>query len=157
MILDRLGFDEDMIIAGLLHDVVEDTDTTLGEIGQRFGLRVADLVAQCSEVKLDSHGQTRPWIDRKRGYLEVLTEAPVEARCLALADKLHNLYSIQLDLSEGRPVWSSFHADRPQVLWYYRAVVETCRVDADSQLERLADECLQVLAAIELVGDVAKK
>src|SRR4051794_25896442 len=123
-ILDRLGFPEEVVVAGLLHDVVEDTEATLEQVHAQFGPRVAALVAACSEIKLDAQGRKRPWIDRKRDHLEALAAAPVEARAVALADKLHNLLSIQLDLHAGRPVWSTFHADRPQVLWYYRTALE---------------------------------
>ena len=66
---------------------------------------------------------------------------------MILADKLHNLISIRLDLAEGRPVWASFNADRDQVLWYYEAMIDACRSD-DPGLARLADECRELLDAI---------
>ena len=102
-ILDRAGFGEDVVIAGLLHDVVEDTRATLEDIEERFGAVVAGLVDSCSEVKTDAQGIKRPWIDRKRDHLAALLEAPVEARAVMLADKLHNLISIEVDLGQGGP------------------------------------------------------
>ncbi len=68
-ILNRAGFDEDVVIAGLLHDLVEDTSATLPDVEQRFGRIVAELVAHCSEVKTDDQGRKRPWIDRKSDHL----------------------------------------------------------------------------------------
>src|SRR3712207_877168 len=65
-ILDRLGFPEEVVVAGLLHDAVEDTGATLEQVGQRFGPEVAAIVGHCSEVKTDAQGRKRPWIDRKR-------------------------------------------------------------------------------------------
>ena len=59
---------------------------------------------------------------------------------MILADKLHNLLSIACDLRDGRPVWSLFHADRDQVLWYYRTVIEPFGA-GDPRLETLAAEC----------------
>src|SRR4051812_30513137 len=56
MILDRLGFDESVVIAGLLHDVVEDTEVTLDQVRGRFGDEVARTVEACSEVKNDEQG-----------------------------------------------------------------------------------------------------
>ena len=76
MILDRAGFDEDVVIAGLLHDVVEDTEATVEEVATRFGPVVGEIVRQCSEVKLDAEGRKRPWIDRKRDHLAALVGAP---------------------------------------------------------------------------------
>src|SRR5947209_7912788 len=93
LILDRLGFAEDVVIAGLLHDVVEDTDATLEQVEARFGAAVAETVRHCSEIKADAQGRKRPWIDRKRDHLEALAGAPAAARAVVLADKLHNLVS----------------------------------------------------------------
>jgi (p)ppGpp synthase/HD superfamily hydrolase len=148
LVLDRAGFDEDVVIAGLLHDVVEDTQTTLDEVAARFGPEVAETVRYCSEIKTDASGKKRPWLDRKRDHLEALREAPLSARAVVLADKLHNLISIELDLRQGRPVWSQFHAERDQVLWYYGAAIETCGRD-DSWLVQLADACRDSLERVE--------
>lgn len=150
-ILDRAGFEEDVVIAGLLHDLVEDTPTTLEEIKAQFGPLVAELVDYCSEVKHDEQGHKRPWIDRKSDHLKALDSAPAEARAIVLADKLHNLFAIQTDLAEGRPVWTSFHADRGQVLWYYDAMI-TCCGQGDRRLEELAASCREVLLDIRKIG-----
>jgi (p)ppGpp synthase/HD superfamily hydrolase len=147
LIVDRAGFGDEVVIAGLLHDVVEDTAATLEQVEARFGSAVAEIVRHCSEVKTDAAGVKRPWIDRKRDHLEAMAQAPVDARAVLLADKLHNLLSIELDLSEGRPVWSSFHAERDQVLWYYRTALDLLGT-GDPRLEALAHACRTVLAAI---------
>jgi (p)ppGpp synthase/HD superfamily hydrolase len=147
LILDRSGFDEETVIAGLLHDLVEDTDVTLEQIREQFGDRIAETVDHCSEVKLDASGARRPWIDRKRDHLASASKAPESARAVMLADKLHNLISIRLDHAEGRPVWSTFNADRAGVLWYYGAMIDACRSDQPG-LSTLADECRELLDAI---------
>jgi (p)ppGpp synthase/HD superfamily hydrolase len=151
LILDRAGFDEDVVIAGLLHDVVEDTAATFEEVAARFGPAVCETVRHCSEVKHDAEGRKRPWIDRKRDHLAELAGAPLSAQAVILADKLHNLTSIELDLSEGRPVWSQFNADRVQVLWYYRASIDACAGD-DPRLQSLAAACRERLARVEALG-----
>jgi (p)ppGpp synthase/HD superfamily hydrolase len=152
LILDRAGFEEDVVIAGLLHDLVEDTPTTLQDIETQFGRDVADLVAYCSEQKTDAEGRKRPWIDRKRDHIAALTGAPVEAHAVILADKLHNLISIEIDLREGRPVWSQFHADRNQVLWYYRQAIEVCAA-TDPRLVSLTSRAQEVLNTVEFLGE----
>jgi (p)ppGpp synthase/HD superfamily hydrolase len=148
LILDRLGFAQDVVIAGLLHDVVEDTAATLEQVAEKFGTGVAETVRHCSEIKTDGQGRKRPWIDRKRDHLEALRQAPAAARAVILADKLHNLLSIELDLREGRPVWPTFHAGRTEVLQYYRATLEQLG-PGDPSLEALAACGLRALAAIE--------
>ncbi len=155
IILDRARFDEDVVIAGLLHDVVEDTPVTLAEVADRFGNNVAEIVRHCSEIKTDELGAKRPWIDRKRDHIAALAEAPAAARAVVLADKLHNAISIEVDLLEGRPIWSQFHADRDQVLWYYHAMIERCGRD-DDRLVELAEACREVLSRIEGAGLVER-
>jgi len=150
-ILDRARFDEDVVIAGLLHDIVEDTPVTLAEVAVRFGEGVAEIVRHCSEVKTDDLGVIRPWIDRKRDHIAALADAPMTARAVVLADKLHNLVCIEVDLLQGRPVWSQFHAERNQVLWYYHAVIDRCGED-EHRLAQLAEACRQVLSRIEGAG-----
>jgi hypothetical protein len=73
------------------------------------------------------------------------------ARAVILADKLHNLISIELDLDEGCPVWSWFNADRSQVLWYYRATLEVCDGE-DPRVHALANTCRDVLGRIGARG-----
>lgn len=148
MVLDRLGFEEDVVIAGLLHDVVEDTPATLDDVRARFGPAVAGLVAAGTEVKHDERGNPRPWIDRKRDHFLALQDAPVPARALVLADKLHNLVSIACDLRAGAPVWARFNAGRDDVLWYYRTAIDSFGA-GDPRLETLAAECRRALAAVE--------
>ncbi|WP_422927345.1 HD domain-containing protein [Singulisphaera sp. PoT] len=147
LILDRLGFSEEVVIAGLLHDIVEDTETSIAEVEVAFGAEVARTVRACSEVKNDETGHRRPWINRKRDHLAELEKAPASARAVALADKLHNLTSMRLDLQEGRPVWSLFNAGRDDVLWYYRSALERY-VGGDDRLDRLASECRMILETL---------
>jgi len=152
LILDRAGFDEPTVIAGLLHDVVEDTDVALDRLRSDFGDRVAAIVADCSEAKLDARGRKRPWADRKRDQIAAIAAAPDASKAVTLADKYHNLLSIRLDLAEGRPVWDSFHADRDRVIEYYRAMIEACE-SGESRLATLGRECRALLAEVVAIGE----
>ena len=155
-IIERAGGDESAVIAGLLHDLVEDTATTLDEIRHRFGAAVAATVAGCSEVKLDGQGRPRPWEDRKRDHLDALRSATAATRVVVLADKLHNLISIRLDLAEGRAVWDSFHAPRDRVLWYFAAVIACC-AGTDGRWQVLAEACRAELATISAATEENSK
>src|SRR5262249_8281533 len=57
LILDRLGYSEEVVVAGLLHDVVEDTEATLDQVREAFGDEVTEIVSACSEVKKDDQGR----------------------------------------------------------------------------------------------------
>ena len=148
LMLDRLGYPEDVVIAGLLHDAAEDTEATLDDIRERFGERVAALVGHCSERKRDDRGASRPWIDRKREFLDALSAAPSEARAIVLADKLHNLRSIAIDLEDGLPVWDRFNAPRDRVLWYYGAVIDAARAAGDPRLDTLDAQCREIFGRL---------
>ena len=87
--------DMDVLIAAVLHDTVEDTDTSLPEISSRFGSRVGALVASVSDDKrLPKH-------ERKRLQVVHAREASKETRLIKMADKLHNL----TDLTKTQPAW----------------------------------------------------
>lgn len=83
--------DETMIAAALLHDTVEDTDTSRDDIENRFGARVADLVHWLSDLSTPSCGNraTRKAIDRAH-----IAAAPPDAKTIKLADLISNTRSI---------------------------------------------------------------
>lgn len=144
LILDRMHYPEDVVIAGLLHDAIEDTEATAELIESEFGPHVASLVARCSETKRDAEGRKRSWEERKRDHLRSLVDAPEEVRAILLADKLHNLLSMLLDSQEGRPVTTMFHAPWSSVLDYYEKSTKTLRGE-DVKLEELSGRCLRLL------------
>lgn len=111
----ELGFSEPLVLAGFLHDVLEDAGISKEEIEHRFGRQVADLVEAVSEPD-----KSLPWEHRKQAKLESLEQAPAEALVLALADQLDNLESIQRAMAwEGDQVWSRFNRPRAQQAWYF--------------------------------------
>ena len=113
---------EDVVIAALLHDVVEDTDITLDDIAREFGAPVAELVAAASEPEHD----TARWEIRKQHTIDFLRDAPLPVKLLACADKLHNIGSIARDYAVlGEKVWERFARGRDKQAWYYRALAES--------------------------------
>jgi (p)ppGpp synthase/HD superfamily hydrolase len=116
------GGDEDMAIAALLHDVVEDCGgmPRLREIRKQFGPRVAKIVEGCT----DSFGEPKPeWMERKKLYLEEVRHADVETRLVSASDKLHNVRTILTDYrKDGDAIWSRFSGRKEGTLWYYRAL-----------------------------------
>ncbi len=116
------GGDEEMAIAALLHDVVEDCGgmPRLREIHKMFGVRVARIVEGCT----DSFVEPKPdWIERKRGYLEEVKHADAETRLVSASDKLHNVRTILADYrKDGDAIWARFNGKKEGTLWYYRAL-----------------------------------
>lgn len=85
--------DEDVIIAGLLHDTLEDTDYTSAELAEDFGGKVREYVEALSEPS-DTSTKQYTWRERKEAYAKKLRKAPPEALLIAAADKIHNMRSI---------------------------------------------------------------
>jgi (p)ppGpp synthase/HD superfamily hydrolase len=116
------GGDEEMAIAALLHDVVEDCGgmPRLREVRRQFGERVARIVEGCT----DSFVEPKPdWIERKRGYLEEVKHADAETRLVSASDKLHNVRTILADYRrDGDGIWVRFNGKKEGTLWYYRAL-----------------------------------
>jgi uncharacterized protein (TIGR02172 family) len=126
-ILSTMTDDMEVIAAGILHDVVEDTDGTLGEIEKRFGERVARLVDSESEDEYPGEDRSATWQRRKEGSLLSLRKSrDVGVKMLWLADKLANLRSLSQTYSEqGEAMWAELHQGDPEKqLWYYRSVAE---------------------------------
>ena len=118
------GGDEDLAIAGLLHDVVEDCggEPMLEEVRQLFGTRVANIVDGCTDAYVVPKP---PWRQRKEDYLDHLRTADKDIRLVSTADKLHNSRAIVADyIEDGEFVWERFQGGRDGTLWYYHAVTE---------------------------------
>ncbi len=127
-ILLRHGFDEDIVIAGLLHDTVEDCDVELTTIAHEFGVRVAELVNAVTEQKLED-GHRRPWRTRKQEQIEHLRSGGADAAALKAADALHNASSTIADLERhGASVWTRFNAGAEETIWYYGEIAGACSV-----------------------------
>lgn len=126
-ILSTMTDDQEIITAGLLHDVVEDTDGTLEEIEKRFGKRVAFLVASESEKEYTDEARAETWQRRKEESLKVLkTSTDVGVKMVWLADKLANMRSLARIYSEqGEELWKGLHQTDPEMhRWYYKTVAE---------------------------------
>lgn len=149
LILARAGFGEDDVLAAaLLHDVVEDTDVTLDDLAREFPEPVCEYVAAASEQKLDADGRKRPWRDRKEDHIRQVADAPLAARAVVLADKLHNLQSMLFDLDGDGVNWERFHAPPEQIMDYHRRMIAAAAGD-DEALRPLARQAMSVLGRIE--------
>ncbi|MBT6153072.1 MAG: bifunctional (p)ppGpp synthetase/guanosine-3',5'-bis(diphosphate) 3'-pyrophosphohydrolase [Planctomycetaceae bacterium] len=153
MILIRAGFTDDCLLAAaLLHDVVEDTDCTLDELADAFPPAVVEYVAALSEQKLDESGENRSWRIRKEEHVAEVAAAPLAARAIVLADKLHNLTAMCYDIEFDANLWSRFNASPADILWYNRTMV-TRAAGEDASLQPLAEECRRLVFQLETAID----
>jgi (p)ppGpp synthase/HD superfamily hydrolase len=152
LLLQRCGFPDHVVIAGILHDVVEDTHVSLAEVEAQFGPAVAALVAAVTEQKRepDAGGGAveRPWRVRKQEALVHLARSGPTVAALKAADALHNCRTTLRDLElNGRDAWRRFRASAEEQVWYYAAIAD--HVEALLGEHALARELRDAVRALE--------
>ncbi|MDQ6633756.1 MAG: HD domain-containing protein [Gemmatimonadota bacterium] len=137
VILTRYGQDEQTIVSGILHDVIEDCvrdgytrDMLEQRIGDKFGPEVLDTVLAVTQRQVDEEGIELSSEERKDDYLARLAAASESARWVCAADKIHNGSTILADLNrtlDPDTVWSRFNVGRIGTVRWYRRVYDRLR------------------------------
>jgi (p)ppGpp synthase/HD superfamily hydrolase len=146
------GGSEDEAIAALLHDAIEDAaepERVRHEIESRFGEEVVRIVVACS----DSFEQPkRPWIERKRAFVDALHDLDPSVARVATADKLQNARALVAEVrSDGPAVFELFNGGRDGTLWYYRAVADRLSTVAPGPL---ADDLVRAVDELEALASL---
>ena len=120
---------EDVIIAGILHDTLEDTETTPEEIQRHFGKHILSIVQSVTEDK------SKTWEERKLATIEQLSFANYETMLVCCADKLSNIQSMYADLQQiGDKLWKRFNAPKDKIQWYYESIVKALSKISDTDM-----------------------
>ena len=131
----EFGGNEDQVIAGLLHDTLEDCGAAHeAAIRAQFGEVVVNIVKDCTDgtaegkaSHTDAEAKRRDWIERKLAYLAHLKTASDQTLLVSACDKLHNARAIVQDLEDpdvGTRVFERFTGGRDGTLGYYQALAE---------------------------------
>lgn len=130
MLLEEYGYDESVVAAGYLHDVVEDTKYTIEDIRKEFGDEIANLVMNASEPD-----KSLSWEDRKRHTIEETKQSPLKNKLIICADKINNLEDLMLIFQKsGKRDFSAFNRGEEQQKWYYTSVYESLIYGEDENL-----------------------
>lgn len=122
MLLQRMGCEQAVVAAGILHDTVEDTPVTLQDIRRHFGAEVAGIVAGCTELPK----RRNQWATRKRHMIASLRDAPLAVKLVSAADKYHNLsHTLHNERTQGQAIWKNFGQGKDRQAWYYRSVLDS--------------------------------
>jgi (p)ppGpp synthase/HD superfamily hydrolase len=140
ILLEEKGYDkridDDIIIAGVCHDLVEDTSTTIGEISKLFGKEVARIVeaeSEPEELKKNPDKKTT-WKKRKEHTIKRLNKADFKVKIVACADKLHNFRDLREDYEyESEKCWDKFNAPKEEIEWYYRSIVKVLKTGGNGE------------------------
>jgi guanosine-3',5'-bis(diphosphate) 3'-pyrophosphohydrolase len=118
-ILTKAQASQDVIDAGWCHDTLEDTWVTVSILISVCGTRVASIVNDVTEEKMDPSGQKIDWKVRKLAAITALPNIPEEAQWVKCADIISNLRGLISDGVKNPDVWKAFNAERNRILWYY--------------------------------------
>ncbi len=141
IMLARHGYAEDVVAAGIVHDVVEDTPLTRADLARELGESVAVLVEYVTEDKSIS------WEARKTEYIEAIRAAPEGAKAISICDKIHNAESLILGHSQsGSAIWALFSRGRDQQIGFQKDML---RMFQESWQHPLVDEFASVVARLE--------
>ncbi len=140
--------DHNVLAAAVLHDVVEDTPTSLDEIDRLFGAEIAGYVGAESENKREGQPAADTWLIRKQETIDSLTtETRLPVKMIALADKYANIKDLQRDYAAvGAKVWERFNQkDALKHGWYYRAIATATKQLAGYPLWQEYDQAVSQL------------
>jgi len=147
---------EDMIIAALLHDAVEDEGglPRLQDIEAKFGKEVAKIVEGCTDSFEIAPYRKLPWGHRKASYIKRLREEGDESEgtlLVSAADKLYNARAILEEYGElGAEVWKRFNRGRDEQLWYFDRLLEVYETKCPQW--RIIKELKRVVAELKSIS-----
>lgn len=120
LLVSRMTQDAEVIAAAYLHDVLEDTPVTAGELGEIFGSRVLEL------VQAETEDKSLTWEERKGNTIRHLEWASLEVKQLTLADKLSNIRATARDyMVMGDEIWARFNEKRKEYhKWYAKGILD---------------------------------
>jgi GTP pyrophosphokinase len=143
---------EDMVIAALLHDAVEDHGGTprLKDIEYSFGANVARMVEGLSDTLTEDSNQKEPWEQRKEAYVQRLRSEPADVQLISSADKLYNARTILDDYRRiGPEVWKRFKRGRDLQIWYFDSLLEIFKASGSN---RIVEELERVIAELTRIS-----
>lgn len=119
-IVSTITEDQELIAAAALHDLIEDTSVTYDDINKEFGKRIADIVLSESNNAIENH-ENLSWHQIREKNLEILKNASLDCKIVALGDKLSNIRSIHNDYNNiGDKLWDRFNEKNPlEHKWRY--------------------------------------
>ena len=149
---------EELAIAALLHDAIEDAGVTKEQIQQRFGERVARIVADCTDTTgaVGADGKKEPWLERKTRYIEHVKTAPLDSLRVSAADKAHNARDMVLDARRDPGMWTKFNAGLEGSAWYLHRLHQTFRqrLEGSRSVELLGESVREILTSEAYLAEV---
>ncbi len=127
--LAQYGFSDKVIAAGLVHDILEDSDFTREKLVEELGVGVVGIIDAISEDK------NLEWELRKERYAQDLAKASIETKAVSVADKIHNMENmIEAYKREGEGLWEKFSRGKEKKIWFEDLVLQALKNSWDFPL-----------------------
>ncbi|MFH1621105.1 MAG: HD domain-containing protein [Patescibacteria group bacterium] len=139
-LLQIAGYDEEVVAAGILHDVIEDCGIKENSLAKEFTPRVAQIVRDVSEPKKYS------WNKRKEIYREHLRVSSTDALAVACADHIHNLKCILNSSKTNKGIWKMFHATKQEKMYHE---IEVLKIIAKRIKTPLVKEYAEIISKLK--------
>jgi (p)ppGpp synthase/HD superfamily hydrolase len=141
---------ENIIIAALLHDIIEDTDYTYEQLEKDFGEEVKEIVKGDTE-RIEKDHKNNNWLERKTDYLKQLSTKNEASILIAAADKIHYmLCNIEEFETTGIINFKKYNSTIKEQLWYYNEILKLLKVKLHSDIVKLYEETFQKFSQILL-------
>lgn len=134
MILKRYGYDDAVVAAGFLHDVVEQTEYTIDDIARMFGGDVASLVMTATEAN-----PSLSWKERKTQQIKAIANLPERNAAVICADKIANIEDLRIEKRKNGEInYNNFHCTEEEQRWYFKSMYkELSKIIDNSMIDRL--------------------
>ena len=144
-VLKTAKYSDQVVIAGLLHDILEDSDATVQEIEELFGAQILQLVKAVSEPD-----KSIPWKERKQKAIEKVKELNDDEISIAIAEKIQNLNSMAFVINNfGENAWYGESAKKSDQQWFYEHYFEeTKKYHPNNRLLKEFEEGIQRLISL---------
>ncbi len=120
-LINKYGYSENAVIAGLVHDTINKSDATLEDIENVFGEDVSNVV----EPLVESSDPTLTWQQKKLQYIQNITNAPEEVVIVSVADNLQVVSEIfQIWARIGDSVFLTLNTSKENYKWFFRSLSE---------------------------------
>lgn len=139
LVLKKYKFSDEIIAGAMLHDVLEDTDTSPEDVEDIFGKEILEMITSVT------YDKKLLGLERKLKYIEDVRNGSVAAKAISIADKIHNMNNLLYDLEQDtEKTWSMFKTTKEQKLWFEEKVLEMIKKNWDhpiiSEYENLIEE-----------------
>ena len=127
--------DQELLAAAVLHDVIEDTPYTPGDVEKLFGKRVLAAVLADTQDEIEGLPGEESWHTRRYNSILKIKNADREGKIVAMGDKLSNMRAIARDYrSIGDEIWKLFTVkERAEHEWHYRALADALNELSDTE------------------------